>query len=170
MKPIRSILLSISASILVLSSVVYTACHKDKCKSVECMNEGSCDGGICTCPVGYEGDHCEILSRAKFIATFNGHDICNVNNVNKYTQYPVNFIAFKNKPLEFLMQNFLNNMEDSASCTVRSADSFTFIGSNNGTTFNGYGTLRKDTLRMSYKVQIDTIHYTCSYIGGSYWH
>ncbi len=170
MKPIRSILLTILATFLVLSSVVYTACHKDKCKNVECLHDGNCDAGLCVCPVGYEGDRCEKLSRDKFISTFNGYDICNMSNQNKYHQYPVQFLAIKTKPLEFTMKNFLENPDDSAACTMRSLDSFTFIGSNNGTVFNGYGTLREDTLKMSYIVQIDTVHFTCKYVGGSYWH
>lgn len=169
MKPIRSILLTAFFTIIAFSSIVYTACRKDKCHNVVCKNDGVCDNGSCICLLGYEGDRCEKLSRDKYIATFNGHDICNKNNVNQYHQYPVMFKAIPEKPLEFIMKNFIENPDDSATCTVMSVDSFIFRGSNNGTTFNGYGTLRKDTLRMSYKVQIDTNSFTCKYLGGSLW-
>ncbi len=169
MKPIRSILLTAFFTILVFSSITYTACHKDKCVNVTCLNKGVCDNGRCSCVTGYEGERCEELSRTKFIATFNGYDLCNINNLNQYHQYPILFTAIPLKPLEFQMKNFLENPDDSASCTMRTTDSFTFIGSNNGTTFGGYGTLRKDTLKMFYKVQVDTTSFTCKYVGGSLW-
>jgi len=169
MKPIRSILLTAFLILAVFSSVTYTACHKDKCNNVTCLNLGVCDGGNCLCDIGYEGIRCEQLSRDKFVATFNGYDLCNINDTNRFHQYTLRFLAIQSKPLEFEMKDFIENPDDSAACTVQSTDSFTFFGSNNGTTFNGYGTLRKDTLRLSYKVQIDTNSYTCKYIGGSLW-
>ncbi|MCW3122286.1 MAG: hypothetical protein JWQ38_1778 [Flavipsychrobacter sp.] len=169
MKPIRSILLTAILTILAFSSVTYMACHKDKCVDIACKNNGACENGHCSCPTGYEGDRCEVMTSDKFIKTFNGHDLCNINDTNVTNQYSVLFTSIPEKPLEFRMSNFLNNMDDSAACTIRSLDSFTFIGSNNGTTFSGYGTLRRDTLRMSYKVQIDTTSFNCKYIGGSLW-
>ncbi len=169
MKPIRSILLTAFLTIVAISTVIYTGCHKDKCNNVVCQHLGVCDGGNCICDIGYEGSRCEQLIRDKYIATFNGHDLCNINNYNQFHEYSIRFLVIPTKPLEFEMKDFLENKDDSATCTVQSTDSFTFFGSNNGTTFNGYGTLRKDTLRMIYKVQIDTLSYTCKYIGGSLW-
>jgi hypothetical protein len=169
MKPIRSLLLTVFLMIIAFSSIIYLGCHKDKCHNVVCLHLGVCDGGTCLCDVGYEGSRCEILSRDKFVATFNGHDICNINDTNRLHQYQLNFVAIPAKPLQFEMKNFIENPDDSAACTVQSTDSFTFFGSNNGTTFNGYGTLRKDTLRLSYRVQIDTVSFNCKYIGGSLW-
>ncbi|MEX2597670.1 MAG: hypothetical protein WEC59_12160 [Salibacteraceae bacterium] len=32
----------------------------DKCKDVECMNNGACDEGTCLCPTGFSGTSCEI--------------------------------------------------------------------------------------------------------------
>jgi len=50
-------------------SMVFTSCNTDECKDVVCVNSGVCnpDNGNCDCPTGYEGETCEILSRAKFI-------------------------------------------------------------------------------------------------------
>jgi len=169
MKPIRSVLLGVFLILVTFSSVLYTACHKDKCNNVTCLNLGVCDGGSCLCDIGYEGSRCELLSRDKFVATFNGHDLCNINDTNRYHQYSITFLAIAAKPLEFEMTDFIGNMQDSAICTMQSNDSFIFSGSNNGTTYNGYGTLRLDTLKLSYKVQIDTNAYTCQWIGGSLW-
>ena len=169
MKPIRSILLTAFLIIVVFFSVIYTACQKDKCNNVVCLNLGVCDGGNCFCLTGYEGLRCEKLSRDKLVATFNGGDLCDVNDTNHYHQYPLKFLAVPAAPLELTLKNFLNNADDSAICTMRSTDSFYFQGTNNGTTFDGVGTFRRDTLRMSYRVQIDTSFYTCNYLGGSLW-
>jgi len=169
MKPIRSILLTVFLMLVALSSFIYTACHKDQCKNVVCLNLGACDGGTCFCPTGYEGSRCEILSRDKLVATFNGHDLCDINDTNQFHQYPLNFLAVPNAPLELTLKNFLNNPFDSAICTMRATDSFFFQGTNNGTTFEGTGTYRNDTLKMSYAVQIDTTSFTCNYVGGSLW-
>ena len=170
MKPIRSIMLTAFLTIIVFSSIVYiAACQKDKCKNVVCLNLGVCDGGNCICLTGYEGKRCEILSRDKIVATYNGGDVCDINDTNYFHHYPLMFLAVPAAPLELTLKNFLNNPDDSAICTMRSTDSFYFQGTNNGTTFDGVGTFRRDTLRLSYRVQIDTISYTCKYLGGSLW-
>lgn len=170
MKPIRSILITALLTCIVFSTVVYTACQKDKCNNVKCQNLGVCDGGNCVCLTGYEGSRCEIYSRDKFVSTFNGGDICAINDTNHYHQYPLYFTAVLSAPLELTLKNFLNNPQDSAICTMQSTDSFLFSGRNNGTTYSGYGTLKNDTLRMKYTVQIDTGNLiTCGYLGGSNW-
>ena len=165
MNPIRSILITGFLAFFVFTCVVYTACHKDKCSNVNCANGGVCNGGDCLCPVGYEGATCEALSREKFIRTFNGHDLCNVSGLNRLHQYPLHFVSVPSKPQEFMLKDFIENPDDSATCTIRSADSFTFYGSNNSTVFSGYGTLRRDTMRLSYRIQHDTDAYTCTYMG-----
>lgn len=56
-----------AASIGLLSVFTLSSCEEDKCKSVVCANSGNCeDDGSCTCPVGYEGDRCETITREKF--------------------------------------------------------------------------------------------------------
>jgi hypothetical protein len=171
MKPIRSILLTAFLAIIVISSVVYiSSCKKkDKCMGVVCLNLGNCDEGNCTCPVGYEGSRCELLSRDKIVATFNGHDLCDINDTNQFHQYQLRFLAVPTAPLQLTIKNFLNSPDDSALCTMRSTDSFFFSGQNNATTFDGVGTFRKDTLRLTFRVQVDTNQFTCNYIGGGLW-
>jgi hypothetical protein len=167
MKPIRNVLLAALTITIACFAIVYTSCKKDHCNNVVCQNGGACDGGNCTCPAGFEGTRCETLSRDKFIFVFNGSDTC--SNDDTYTrQYtnPIQFLAILANPVEMSMKNFLNNINDSAVCTMQSVDSFTFIGSNNSTTYTGFGTLRADTLKMIYHVQQDTISYNCEYVGG----
>jgi hypothetical protein len=166
MKPFRSILVTALLTITVFSAIMYTACHKDKCKDVVCMNKGACDGGKCFCLPGYEGPKCDTLSRNKLIYTFNGGDYC--GDSAKYAQHPLHFLTVPYKPLEVNMKNMLGDPRDSATCTMQGTDSFTFIGSNSSTTYNGWGTFRDDTLKLLFEVRHDTTSYVCKYIGGHF--
>lgn len=51
--------------LLALVGLLATAC--DPCARTKCQNGGSCDSGICYCPVGYEGTACETEWSAKFV-------------------------------------------------------------------------------------------------------
>lgn len=163
MKPLRHILVAALLTITLFSVIAYTACKKDACNNVVCLNLGTCDGGKCSCPTGYEGARCEVLSRDKFIFTFNGGDTC--SGGRGYKQYPIYLRARPANAKELLMKNFINNLDDSAICTIQATDSFTFIGSNNSTTYYGQATLRHDSLRMTYHVDSDTSSYDCKYFG-----
>lgn len=44
----------------------------DKCKGVVCNNGGTCKDGTCDCVPGYEGNKCEIISRDKYLGTYEG--------------------------------------------------------------------------------------------------
>jgi hypothetical protein len=166
MKPMRLIVLSSFLTIAFIYGITYTACKKDACNNVVCDNKGTCDGGKCTCPVGYEGPTCDTLSRNKFVFTYSGGDMCDTGKVY-YTQYQIHLVAIPTNPLEMTMRDFLNNPDDSATCTMQSTDSFTFIGANNSTTYPGWGKLSNDSLWMTYSVEHDTTTYTCSYFGQS---
>ena len=165
MKPIRNILLTVFLTIIVITAVSYSACNKNNCSNVVCQHRGVCDGGTCFCPVGYEGIRCEILSRDKFIFNYNGSDIC--SNRTYPHQYQIHLLATPGDSLELTMKNFIENPDDSAICTIQSVDSFSFIGSNNSTTYTGTGKLSHDSLWLYYQVIHDTSTYTCKYLGGS---
>lgn len=53
------ILFAASLTFMVFSAVTYTACRRDKCGGLTCMNGGACYNGVCTCPTGFTGLHCE---------------------------------------------------------------------------------------------------------------
>ncbi len=155
------------AAIFTLSAfslVIYTSCNKNKCNNVICLNLGVCDGGKCICPTGFEGNRCQTLSRDKFIFTYNGHDSCTGPH---YSNYEIHMLAVLNDSVEMNMKNFLGNYQDSATCTIQSTDSFTFIGSNNSTTYTGWGKLSNDSLWLVYHVMHDTTSYDCKYFGQS---
>ncbi len=164
MKPIRNILLTLFLTIAVFSAVVYTACNKNKCAKVVCMNHGVCYGGGCVCPIGFEGLRCEVLSRDKFVFTYNGGDVCGTSG---YRQYPITLLKVPYDSIELTMKNVLNDPDDSAICTLQSADSFYFQGSNNSTSYYGTGKLSNDSLWLYYSVRHDTTAYSCKYFGQS---
>ena len=66
-----SALLTVSA----FCAVIYTSCKKDDCKDVVCNHGGTCSGGSCICPTGYEGTSCETRS---FLGSWSGSDACSV--------------------------------------------------------------------------------------------
>ncbi len=131
-----------------------------------CLHRGVCNGGNCECPVGYEGLRCDTLSRDKFIFNYNGGDSCS-NFPDQYHQYNIILQAISYNPYEMVMKHFIGNWDDSAICTIQSPDSFTFIGANNGTTYQGWGKLSNDSLWMAYSVEQDTSTYSCHYFGQS---
>lgn len=162
--PIRNILLTALLTLAIFSAISYTACKKDACENVICLNLGACDGGACYCPTGFEGDRCERLSRDKFIKTYNGHDTCS-SDTTFYTSYPIYFRAMLSDPREMTMKNVLNDMDDSAVCTMQGIDSFTFQGSNNSLTYIGTGKMSNDSLWLIYHVERDTSSYDCRFFG-----
>ena len=162
---VRSILLTVAVITALISVVSYTSsCKKDACENVICLNLGACDGGKCVCPVGFEGFRCEILSRDKFIKTYNGRDTC-TSDTAFYLTYPIYFRAQTGDPREMVMKNILNDMADSAYCTMQGTDTFTFQGSNNSLTYFGTGKMRNDSLWLNYRVERDTSAYDCRFFG-----
>ncbi len=162
--PVRNILLTATLLLTIFAAVFYTSCKKDACDNVICLNLGACDGGGCVCPVGFEGERCEILSRDKFIKAYNGHDTCSSDTVY-YDSYRIYFKAQLTDPREMILKNLLNDPDDSAYCTMQGVDTFTFQGSNNSLTFIGTGKMSNDSLWLDYHVERDTSAYDCRFFG-----
>lgn len=77
MKNVRTILLTGVLTMGVFSTVIYSSCSKkSKCDGIQCKNGGTCNDGVCKCPLGYEGANCEIASATKFIGSFSATDNC----------------------------------------------------------------------------------------------
>ena len=164
MRSFRHILSAAFVTMALFTAIAYTACKKDACDNVICLHLGACDGGKCSCPTGYEGLRCETLSREKFIFTFNGGDSCGYKGNNTYAIY---LRAYLTNDRQMMMRHFLNNDDDSAICTMQAVDSFTFLGSNNSTTYRGHAKMSNDSLWMDYHVEADTSSYDCKYFGQS---
>lgn len=41
--------------------LIFANCKKDPCEHAVCLNGGNCIEGVCECPSGYAGEHCETL-------------------------------------------------------------------------------------------------------------
>lgn len=65
-------LLATGIFMTIATAVTYTSCTHDSCKAVMCRNGGTCADEFCRCPHGYEGSQCEIISRNKFLGTYEG--------------------------------------------------------------------------------------------------
>ena len=59
MKKTRPVIATAIITLLTFGAIVYTSCTKDRCKNVMCQNGGTCSNGYCSCPSGFQGDHCE---------------------------------------------------------------------------------------------------------------
>lgn len=168
MKAMRNLLVTILVALSAVLAVSYSACNKNKCHNVTCLNHGVCDGGNCVCPVGFEGNRCQTLMRDKFIANYNGFDSCGFDSfADTVTVYPVKLLAVLRDSVEMVLHNLMGEPADSAICTIQSTDSFTFIGSNNSTTYSGWGKMRNDSLWLRYHVQQDTTSFDCKFFGQS---
>src|SRR5471030_2433993 len=110
---LRNILVIVFVTIGAFSAVMYTACTKDHCDNVACLNGGSCDVGNCICPAGYEGNRCQTFSRDKFVGNYNGGDSCTVMGADGY---PIHLFAVLTNPVELTLKDLLNNANDSAIC------------------------------------------------------
>lgn len=65
--------LFIPLSILLLT---FVACDNQSCENVRCPFGRTCVLGDCLCPAGYEGDNCNILSRDKYLGTYQVNENC----------------------------------------------------------------------------------------------
>lgn len=77
MKLWKSVLLTSSIFIAVAGVISYTSCEKDPCTNVTCEHGGSCNGGACKCPTGYDGPTCQTKSTDHFVGTYAGFTSCN---------------------------------------------------------------------------------------------
>jgi hypothetical protein len=88
--PLKTILLSALATLMIFASVMYTSCNRDKCKTINCAHGGVCNSGICICPSGYSGTNCETITRQKFIGNWQVFEKGSITNA---AQYPISIQA-----------------------------------------------------------------------------
>lgn len=87
-----------------------TSCQQDICETmVPCANNGTCnEEGKCECPVGYEGERCETVTRDKFKGSWSVIEDGSISNRQIYT------VSVQNGPEidQVIIKNF-NNFSNS---------------------------------------------------------
>ena len=72
----KQTLLSSFVIIAIIVTMVHSSCERNVCNNVTCFNGGSCSGGTCLCPLGWEDPQCQTLSRNRYIGTYIGSINC----------------------------------------------------------------------------------------------
>ncbi len=97
----KRIIITALSTFLVFTAVLFNACKHDPCKEVSCAFGGTCKDGNCLCQVGYEGEHCETITRAKFEGIWNVNEDGTLSSPAQFTASiengpSINQVAIKN--------------------------------------------------------------------------
>ena len=111
--PVKSILLSAAVALFAFFAVLQVSCKKDsnggsvftnKCAAIACAHNGVCNNGVCTCPAGYEGNNCEIVTSSRYTKQWNVIETGTISGPNKF---PLIIIADTNATTVWI-QNLYN--------------------------------------------------------------
>lgn len=125
---LKSLVLAALGAILSFTTVTFTACNDDPCKAIACAYGGVCKDGACACPSGYEGIHCEIVTRDKYVGTWT---VFEKGTSTMPAEYPLS-IDYGLTPTTLNIRNFYNRFNDKnqpVAATVRGDSMFinTFV-------------------------------------------
>lgn len=101
----KNIIITALGTILLFFAVAFNSCKEDLCKNVSCAYGGTCKDGSCMCQTGYEGDHCETVTREKFKGIWNVNEDGTITSIAQYAVSIVN----GDKINEVKITNFQNN-------------------------------------------------------------
>jgi len=101
---LKSIILSAVGVIAVFTTVTLTSCDPDPCKAIVCAYGGTCADGDCICPSGYEGTHCEVVTRDKYEGVWTVFENGTVTNPAQYEITFVNGVS----ATDMTISNFYN--------------------------------------------------------------
>lgn len=157
----KYVALSAFLTLSAFCAVLYSSCSKDECKGVTCLNGGTCSGGNCTCPVGYEGTTCDTKSRDKFLGTYVGSEICTIGTDN----YSIT-LAANSDNVKLTYTNLYNNTPSiTATCTMTGTNTFSFSGTQSTITYSGTGTLTGNQLVVTYTITDGVSNNSCTFTG-----
>ncbi len=138
-----------------------TAPPVDPCASVICKNGGTCNNGICSCPVNYEGEFCQNAVNAKFAGIYNTQETCSMNAPSSYT---IVIAADANDPTQVI----INNLGNYSSCgtivlngTI-SGSQLSIDDTECGYHFTASGTLNGTVISLTYSVTYNNVTETCT--------
>lgn len=101
---LKSIIISAFGVAGIFTSVAVSSCNDDPCKAIICSYGGTCVEGDCICPSGYEGTHCEVVTRERYKGVWTVFENGTVTNP---AQYNLTFTNGTN-PTELVISNFYN--------------------------------------------------------------
>ena len=142
-------------TLFVFTTVIYTACKKDKCKDITCQNGGTCSDGVCNCPANYSGSKCEVAGPCAGVVCQNG-GTCNNGACACIAGYEGNYCETESrakfkKTWTASDTNTINNGPKPVyTSTISNGASVTLVGV--GTFFNGFfqhdviGTVKGDSI------------------------
>ena len=145
------------------SAITYSACTQDKCANAACPTKSStCIDGFCQCYQGYEGPHCETVTRDRYLNTWIVTENGSITDAAQYSIYiergsssePINVLKIKN-----LRDFFIDDITAHVNHDTIYIDQQTVVVNNVSYIVEGNGiiTLEKyygehDKLIMKYKV------------------
>ncbi len=166
MKRMKTIAFSILLSVGAFSVITYTACTKDECKDVVCSNGGTCIGGACVCPTGYEGSTCQTESRTKFIHQYTVSASCQATYVANITAASgtdvtkVTITNFANLNSAAGTTTTVTATVDGSSITIPSQN---VVGFSSATiNVSGSGTISNGVITMDYTVTAGSTPNSCT--------
>ncbi len=144
MKNLKTLLLSTLLTVGTFTTILFTSCQGDKCKSVVCNNGGTCNesDGSCNCEVGFEGTNCDTESRTKLIGTYSLSGSDNLGNTYSNLATTTSASGVDKK-------KFTLNIAGTFIFTCTMTDKNAFIVDNvtqQGYTYSGNGTYTGTTL------------------------
>lgn len=104
----KNIIITLLSTLGLFAAVTFNACKKDKCKHVSCAYSGTCKDGKCACQIGYEGEHCETITRDKFKGIY---DVNEDGTITGPAQYAIS-IESGDKIDRVFIKNFQNNFTE----------------------------------------------------------
>lgn len=133
----KNIIITSVVTLLTFVSVTFYSCKPDKCKQVNCAYSGVCKEGACVCQTGYEGEHCETITRDKFKGIWNVKEDGTVSSVAEYTLS----MEKGDKINEVVIKNLQNYLADVKVWGVTYKDTLTipYQTLSNGYTIEGWG-------------------------------
>ncbi len=163
---LTALLFFASVTVFIISS-----CEKNPCNNVTCFNGGSCNQGVCRCPVGWEGPQCSYLSVNRFIGGFVGFTTCNngprtIDSVwITGDAVNINFVYIKQKSQpSYLLHGYIDNSTPTYSIIVPIVNSPNFLEEWTITIQNNK-TLSLNRYIHDQTVVGDTIIQECNFLG-----
>ena len=90
--------------------LLYSSCEKNPCNGVSCENGGSCNGGACYCPTGFEGPTCSFRSTSRFTGYYAGYSSCNNGALIIDTVFISNDVPHSNTMVKIVQKTHPNDL------------------------------------------------------------